>query len=126
MNKRIFIVGAVLCMLAVVLGAFGAHGLKEKIQPGDLENWKTGVQYQFFHALALVVLSHIELPEQRVKASFWTFLFGIILFSGSLYLLSTRSLTGLSGIALGPLTPIGGLLLIAGWAALILGAAKIK
>lgn len=126
MNKRIFITGAFLCLLAVVLGAFGAHGLRDKIEQLSLENWKTAVQYQFFHALAILFLSIGAAYFKTVNTAFWLFLAGIILFSGSLYLLSTRSLTQISGGILGPLTPIGGLLLISGWAVLIVGAIKSK
>ncbi len=126
MNKRIFVTGAVLCLLAVVLGAFGAHALKSRVELSDLENWKTAVQYQFFHALALIFLSNTKLPAGLAGSSSWIFLAGVILFSGSLYLLSTRSISGISAGILGPLTPIGGLFLIAGWVMLIIGAVKIK
>ena len=126
MNKRTFITGAFLCLLAVVFGAFGAHGLRDEIEPSSLENWKTAVQYQFFHALALLLISNISGVLRFVNIIFCLFLSGIILFSGSLYLLSTRNLTGISGSFLGPLTPLGGLLLIAGWGVAIAGALKSK
>ena len=126
MNKRTFITGAFLCLLAVFFGAFGAHGLRDEIEPSSLENWKTAVQYQFFHALALLLISNISGVLRFVNIIFCLFLSGIILFSGSLYLLSTRNLTGISGSFLGPLTPLGGLLLIAGWGVAIAGALKSK
>ena len=126
MIKRIFIAGALLCMLGVVFGAFGAHGLRGKVTAGDLENWKTAVEYQIFHGLGLLFLSHAKLSGKTLNTVFSAFLFGVILFSGSLYFLSTRSLTGFPASILGPLTPLGGLLLIIGWGVLIAGAIRAQ
>jgi uncharacterized membrane protein YgdD (TMEM256/DUF423 family) len=104
-------VGAVLALLAVAFGAFGAHALKEIITPERLQTFETGVRYQMYHALALLVMSVLPLKNYRAA---WLLLIGTIIFSGSLYLLV------LTGIGIfGAITPIGGVLQIIGWALLI-------
>ncbi len=102
--------------LAVILGAFGAHALKNTLSAPDLEVWKTAVLYHFLHTLALGAFRPGRWPSMF-------FLAGIGLFSGSLYLLSTSSLHGMPVSWLGPVTPLGGLLLIAGW---LLTAAQLR
>lgn len=99
--------GAGFMLLAVGLGAFGAHALKAKVEPDLLAVWKTGVEYQVYHALALLLLASLRGPSK----SAWCFSAGIVLFSGSLYLLT---LTGVK--KWGAVTPIGGVLFLAGWA----------
>jgi uncharacterized membrane protein YgdD (TMEM256/DUF423 family) len=125
MNKRILITASLLGAIAVILGAFGAHGLKKSIDAADLEIWAKGVEYQFYHVFALLFLSRSESGNKLLKLSFGFFTSGIILFSGSLYLLATRSLLN-AGFTdyIGPVTPIGGLLLILGWLFLFLAALK--
>ena len=108
-------------MIAVILGAFGAHALKNLLIPERLATFETGVRYQFYHALALVF---IGVWQQTAGATLRTalgragilFSIGILLFSGSIYVLATRELHGFSGVWLGALTPVGGLFFIAGWA----------
>lgn len=104
--------------LAVVFGAFGAHLLREKLSPAQLHTWETAVFYQFIHALALLILS-LFTDENRPGKSFqWVsrcWAAGIFCFSGSLYLLACRDLVALPVAFLGPLTPVGGLLFLAGW-----------
>ena len=126
MNKQIILTASVFGLIAVVLGAFGAHGLKDRLNPTDLDVWKTGVSYQFYHVLALLFLaSSLQLNVDYSRYSFYCFVTGIIFFSGSLYLLSTRSLTGWSRLSvLGPVTPIGGLFFLLGWLFLFLAAFK--
>jgi uncharacterized membrane protein YgdD (TMEM256/DUF423 family) len=128
MKKRIIITASAFGMLAVIAGAFGAHGLEGKISPKDMEIWHTAVQYQFYHTFALLFLS--ILTRYRVKIivhCYYLFTTGIILFSGSLYLLACVNLMDLSWVpVLGPITPIGGLLLIAGWITLGIIASKIN
>ena len=103
-------------MLAVVLGAFGAHALRDRLDTYALGIWETAVQYHFYHSLALLAVGIIALSQPQtamLKASGWLFLLGILVFSGSLYLL------GISGVRwLGAITPLGGLAFIAGWACL--------
>ncbi|MDE0930599.1 MAG: DUF423 domain-containing protein [Halioglobus sp.] len=103
-------------MLAVVFGAFGAHALKGKLDDQALKVFETAVQYHFYHTVALLVVGVIALNQPQtmlLKSSGWLFVIGILVFSGSLYLLS---LTGVRW--LGVVTPLGGLAFIAGWACL--------
>ncbi|RYE24442.1 MAG: DUF423 domain-containing protein [Sphingobacteriaceae bacterium] len=126
MNKQIILTAAILGALAVITGAFGAHALKSKLEQNQLEVWHTAVQYQFYHVLALLFLSTLNpLNNNLLEWSYYLFSFGIVLFSGSLYLLSTREILGWSWLRfMGPITPLGGLFFIAGWITLGLGVLK--
>jgi uncharacterized membrane protein YgdD (TMEM256/DUF423 family) len=121
-TKRFIFLGSVNAGLAVILGAFGAHALKEKLASDMMAAYQTGVQYHFYHALGLfaVALAAAQLPASGlVKASGWIMLAGIVLFSGSLYVLS------LSGIRwLGAITPFGGTAFIAAWVLLAVAALR--
>jgi uncharacterized membrane protein YgdD (TMEM256/DUF423 family) len=120
--KLFLIIGAINAMLAVALGAFGAHGLEGKISEKYLEVWKTGVQYQMFHAMGLFVIAFLlsKFPQSSLlTASGWIMFAGIVLFSGSLYVLST------SGIkVLGAITPLGGVAFIMAWILIVVAAVK--
>jgi len=120
--KAFIIVGAINAFLAVALGAFGAHGLKDRLDAHYLEIWKTGVTYQMFHATGILIIG-ILLGKSGVSSLFswsgWLMLAGIILFSGSLYLLSLTKV----GV-LGAITPIGGVCFLAAWVLMIVGAVK--
>jgi uncharacterized membrane protein YgdD (TMEM256/DUF423 family) len=112
--------GLFFACLGVIIGAFAAHGLKPLLSLKEINNFETGVKYQFYHAFALVTLgllgAHFPNVEKGAfKVAGFLFFIGIILFSGSLYLLSTQSLFNISIPLLGPITPIGGSLLIFGW-----------
>ena len=112
--------GALLAMLGVALGAFGAHGLKTRVAPELLTTWNTGVLYHLVHALGLVLIGILcqLLPEaQLVRLAGWFLLSGIALFSGSLYLLVISDIR-----ALGMITPIGGIAFLVGWALLAVAA----
>ena len=128
MNKQIIITASLLGMLAVIAGAFGAHALKAVLQPAQLQVWHTAVEYQFYHVFALLFLSTFaRFKNKMISASYYLFTFGIILFSGSLYLLSCRDVLGWGWLWLmGPITPIGGLLFIWGWLMLLLTALRHK
>jgi uncharacterized membrane protein YgdD (TMEM256/DUF423 family) len=128
MNRQIIITAALLGMLAVMAGAFGAHSLKGLITAQQLEIWQKGVEYQFYHVLALLFLSTFGRPNSRViKASYYFFTFGIIFFSGSLYVLACFDmLTGNWLYFMGPITPFGGLMLILGWLMLAIAAIRNK
>lgn len=122
MQQKFVITAAISGAIAVIFGAFGAHTLKPLLEPGSLENFKTGVQYQFVHTLAILFLASLTSKENTPLArwSYYLFLSGILFFSGSLYLLSCRHLLGIENWTfLGPLTPLGGLCFIAGWLNLI-------
>lgn len=128
MNKRIIVIASVFGILAVMLGAFGAHGLKKLLSADELDTWHTAVQYQFYHTFALLFLSTFSRFRSRaINAASWFFTFGILLFSGSLYLLSAKDILNITNVNfLGPLTPIGGLLFILGWVSLLVATIKNK
>lgn len=111
---------AILGALAVMAGAFGAHALKAVLSPEALASFETGVRYQMWHALALFVLEISPIRDSAKKRIAWLWLIGTILFSGSIYGLHlTKLFFGSSWSILGPITPIGGTLLILGWCLLI-------
>jgi uncharacterized membrane protein YgdD (TMEM256/DUF423 family) len=109
-------IAAITGALAVAIGAFGAHGLKPLMDITQQETFKTGSLYHFFHALVLLIISLSGNNDKVLYQSFYLFLIGIILFSGSLYLISTcHVFMDASCRFLGPVTPLGGLLFIAAW-----------
>lgn len=120
--------GLTLSCLGVVIGAFAAHGLKPLLSLEEVNNFETGVKYQFYHAFALIVLgllgTHFPKGEKSFKLAGFLFFIGIVLFSGSLYLLSTKSILSINIPLLGPITPLGGTLLIFGWLFTALGVLK--
>ncbi|MCK6530180.1 DUF423 domain-containing protein [Myxococcota bacterium] len=121
MDRIFFALGSGLAGLAVVLGAFGAHGLRRRVPPDLLAVFETGVRYHFYHALALLAVAWAasRWPSAAVTASGWLFACGIAVFSGTLYALA------LSGARwLGAITPLGGLALVAGWVLLAWGVAR--
>lgn len=120
MERTFLLVGAVAGFLGVGLGAFGAHGLRGRLSAEMLLVFETGVRYQMYHALAILLTAAIAARTGRslVLTAGWSFTAGIVLFSGSLYLLA---LTGRT--ALGAVTPFGGLAFLVGWACLALAAA---
>lgn len=112
-------------MIAVILGALGSHALKEVLRPEQLESFTIGVRYQMTHVLLLTVVLLTSYFDEDVKqTSFWLTIIGILLFSGSIYLLNLQELLGMKLSFLGPVTPIGGLFLIANWGFLALKAFK--
>ncbi|RKR15106.1 uncharacterized membrane protein YgdD (TMEM256/DUF423 family) [Maribacter vaceletii] len=119
MNKTIFGTGILLGVLAVILGAFGAHALEKVLSVDSLQSFETGVRYQMYHALLLLFLSTTSLiKEERKKLIYYLLTIGIIFFSFSIYLLATNSLTGFNFKTIALLTPIGGTILIFGWVVL--------
>ena len=114
-------------MIAVILGAFGAHAMKTVLQTDQLESYRTAVLYQFVHTLvmlaALIIFLFTKLKGFRTASIF--FAIGILLFSGSIYLLSTQSITGIKLSFLGPVTPIGGVLFVIGWLMMIIETRKL-
>ena len=118
MKKTFLRIGSLLAFLVVILGAFGAHGLKALISAEQLNTFETGVRYQFYHAFAILVvgLSCYFRKTKLLHWSGWLFLVGTALFSGSIYLLSLQELIKLPTSIIGPITPLGGTILIVGWA----------
>ncbi len=126
MHKYIQIRGIAFSAIAVILGAFGAHALKALLPLDKLQVFETGVRYQWMHGIALIVLSlamanakkdeHAQWATKWMQRAAWCMSLGIVLFSGSLYMLSTASILPFTlGTWLGPITPIGGLFFIMGW-----------
>jgi uncharacterized membrane protein YgdD (TMEM256/DUF423 family) len=115
MDRTFMFIGALMGFVGVGLGAFGAHGLKGRLSPDMLAIFETGVRYQMYHALALLALAAVmpRIEGRAVLVAGWSFVAGILIFSGSLYALA---LTGVT--TLGAVTPIGGLAFLAGWIAL--------
>ena len=119
MDKTFLLLGAVAAFLAVALGAFGAHGLRSRLSPEMMAVFQTGVQYHMAHALALILVAGVmgRMSGWLIQTAGWCFVAGIVFFSGSLYLLAITGVT-----ILGAITPIGGLLFLAGWACLAFAA----
>lgn len=116
MNRRILLTGAFLGLTSVILGAFGAHGLKKMISVEAVQTFEVGVRYQMYHALFLLFVGLSQLENAQKRNVFWLILLGTICFSGSIYALSTNELYSFFDfrkIAL--ITPLGGCLLILGW-----------
>ncbi|MBC9797436.1 DUF423 domain-containing protein [Sinomicrobium weinanense] len=127
MKKTIFCTAALFGFLAVVLGAFGAHALKEAIGKEAIGTFETGVKYQMYHALLLLFIGNLAvLPEKSKKILFWLISVGIILFSGSIYALATNNLSSFDFRTIGIVTPIGGTLLIVAWAVLFYNFLRVK
>ncbi|MCF6141784.1 DUF423 domain-containing protein [Flavobacterium sp. K77] len=111
---------AILGMIAIILGAFGAHALKKVLSVDQLATFETGVRYQMYHALFLLLVGQLDMLSQKAsKAIYYLVLSGVVLFSGSIYLLATNSLTSFDFKIIGFVTPIGGLLLIIAWFVLL-------
>ena len=121
--KLLQIFGVLFCGSAVVLGAFGAHLLSDMLSADALQSFEVGVRYQFFHGLALLFLSLSPDLKKVMSRTALLFVIGTLLFSSSIYLLSLSTMYGDTGLPalLGPVTPIGGLLLILGWVNLLVG-----
>ncbi|MFK7808916.1 MAG: DUF423 domain-containing protein [Saprospiraceae bacterium] len=124
MSKNYLRLALVFAMLAVILGAFGAHALKKVLSEYQLGIYETGVRYQFYHALGMLAPFVLReyIPAKFCKFASIFFTIGILLFSGSLYLLACSDMIGLENKSIvGPLTPIGGVFLILGWGSLFFG-----
>ena len=115
--------GAILGCLVVILGAFGAHGLKNKLSPEMMDIFQTGVQYHQIHTIALLAIALLlgNSPSGVGTCAGWLFVTGIVIFSGSLYTLSITEIR-----ILGAITPIGGLAFLAGWACLAWMGVQIR
>ena len=128
MLKCFLTAGAVFGGLAIALGAFGAHGLERITDDSKIiDGYKTGVQYQVYHALALLLVALLsgKVSQTWMRWAGYCFITGILLFSGSIYLLTFLKIQG-SGVTrfIGPVTPLGGLFFIAGWVCLLIAATK--
>ncbi len=129
-TRRFLLIATLSGLFAVVLGAFGAHILKKILTEYEIAIFETGVRYQFYHTFALLMTAMLGryLSERWVSIAGWFFVVGIVLFSGSLYLLSVVNHFGMEGSTglLGPATPIGGVFFMGGWLALFRAAFDYK
>ena len=116
MEKKILLAACTLGFLAIIFGAFGAHALKKILSIEQLNSFETGVKYQMYHALFLLFISTTQIITLKEKTIiFYLILTGVLFFSGSIYVITTNGLTGIKSKLIGPITPIGGLLLILSW-----------
>lgn len=127
MDRKILSTAALLGVIAIILGAFGAHGLKKIVEPESITTFETGVRYQMYNALFLLFVGATPLVAQKTKKLiFILVLIGMLFFSGSIYFLACNSLFSFDFKKIGIITPIGGLLLILGWTVLFLNLIKRK
>ncbi|MGL2962362.1 DUF423 domain-containing protein [Flavobacterium sp. RSB2_4_14] len=127
MERKIISVASLMGMVAIILGAFGAHALKKLLSVEELVTFETGVKYQMYHALFLLFLGFNSILDVKTKnIVFRLVIFGVIFFSGSIYLLATKTITGINFKPIGIITPIGGALLIAAWGVLFWNILKKK
>lgn len=126
-SKYILIAGAFFGFTAVILGAFGAHALKDSLSAENIKTFETGVKYQIYHALLLLFIGSTNILSTNTKSFLFYFIVvGIILFSGSIYTLATNALTSFDFRKIGFITPMGGLLLIVSWIILFVNFLKMK
>ena len=127
MDRSLLIWGAIFGLIAIILGAFAAHGLKPLLAIEQIQTFETGVKYQMYHALFLLFLGGVHIASEKVKRiCFYLTLFGVFFFSGSIYLLATNSLTSFDFTVFGPITPVGGTLLLIAWIVLLISFFKLK
>ncbi|RTY91330.1 DUF423 domain-containing protein [Flavobacterium sp. GT3R68] len=127
MNRKIILASTVMGMMAIILGAFGAHKLKEVLSIEELNTFETGVKYQMYHALFLLFLGTVNIISDKARNTIlYLTVTGVIFFSGSIYLLATNRLTAFDFRAIGIVTPIGGVLLILAWFVLFMNVIKKK
>ena len=120
-------VAALMGITAIILGAFGAHALKKQLTVEQLGSFETGVKYQMYHALFLLFLGMNTFLNEKVKKTvFQLVIFGVFFFSGSIYLLTTKQITGVDFKFIGIVTPIGGVLLIMAWSVLFWNVWRAK
>lgn len=126
-NKKTAIIAAILGAITIAIGAFGAHGLKQLVSAEAVSSFETGVRYQMYHIIVLIVISlSTHISGVTLKWVFRFFIFGTLLFSGSIYLLALKEVLPFNVSFLGPITPIGGLLFIFGWLRLAYGFRTLK
>jgi uncharacterized membrane protein YgdD (TMEM256/DUF423 family) len=127
MNKKILITAALFGLISVVLGAIAAHGLEKVLDQDAIDSFQVGVRYQMYHAIVLLFVGSTRVIPQKVKRIvFYLVIAGVLLFSGSIYGLATNELTSLNFKQIAFITPIGGLLLIISWVALLISFLKLK
>lgn len=121
MNQLVLITSAFLGVSSIILGAFGAHALKKILEPERISSFEVGIRYQMYAALTLLVLGlNLNFENNLEIWAFYSIIWGTILFSGSIYLLSFKDIWKIKLNFLGPITPVGGLFMIIGWILLLI------
>ncbi len=127
MNKKILITASILGVLSIVLGAFAAHGLEKLIDTSSIETFETGVRYQMYHAILLLIIGSSSFLNTKPKQYIlYLVVLGVLFFSGSIYGLATNELTSFDFKQIALITPIGGMLLIFAWVVMLIGIVKNK
>lgn len=127
MSRRFYISGFILGLIGIILGAFAAHGLKPIISAEAMDSFETGVRFQMYHALLLLILGNLQEKHRKVLTwAFYLIITGVILFSGSIYFLATNDLTIFDFRVIALITPVGGSLLIFCWVLLAIHFIKLK
>ena len=127
MKNLTLIIGAIYGLTSVILGAMGSHAFKKILSAEKLQSFETGIKYQMYHALLLIILGFfLKFETQQEKTMSWLFILGTFLFSVSIYFLSFQEVLGKNLKFLGPITPLGGVLMISGWAMLLYFFIKFK
>lgn len=127
MQRKFLISGALFGMIAVITGAFAAHGLKPLLSQEAITSFETGVRYQMYHALLMLILGSSNiLPNKILKPIFYLLVLGVVLFSGSIYALATNNLSVINFKSIALITPLGGTLLILSWGLILRGFIKLK
>ncbi|WP_171032443.1 DUF423 domain-containing protein [Winogradskyella algicola] len=127
MNKKILIVGSILGLLGIILGAYAAHGLEKIVDADAVNTFETGVRYQIYHAFFLLILGGTSFVNSKIKKIvFYLVLVGLLFFSGSIYGLATNDLSSFNFKTIAVITPVGGLLLILAWATMLIGIIRNK
>ena len=127
MNKKVIVIAVCFIVIAIILGAFGAHGLKEHVTSEKLASFETGIKYQMYHGLALLVIGlNAEKMTFSLRSVSGFITLGTLLFSVSIYFLTIQEMLGVSLKFLGPITPIGGALLIIGWVIFLVKIIRLR
>jgi len=127
MNKKILVTGAIFGITGVILGAFAAHGLQKIVDAEAIKSFETGVRYQIYHAILLLILGGTSfVTYKRKKVMFYLIVIGLIFFSGSIYGLATNDLSSFDFKAIAMMTPAGGFLLILAWMVMLIDILKSK
>lgn len=127
MNRKLFLAGTILGTIAIILGAFAAHGLKPKLSVEAVATFETGVRYQMYSAFFLLALGLLPgISEKAKNICYYLTIAGVFLFSGSIYLLATNDLTSFDFRTIALATPVGGSLMIAAWVVLFTKILKLK
>lgn len=126
MDKKLRVTGGIFGLTAVIIGAFGAHGLEKVLDASAIATFETGVKYQMYHALLLLLIPVFALSEKTKKTLWVLLLIGILFFSGSIYGLATNELTSFDFAKIALITPLGGTLLIISWFLIVIHFIKSK